>query len=149
MISLVPALCVYALGILLSPQLEVLQYTWDLPLRIIVASLSLIFPISALALFLSSMTQESRIAGFAWFAIWVLGWVTYITASAAMAPMSAAGTMPWWTNLSLYHSLGRIQNWIFGLSDFEAIRVPLSCVTAITVFSVLIVFRRVSAPMRA
>ena len=64
MISTAPALALYVLGVLLSPELGVLLATWDLPLRILGASAVLGIPTAALALWFSSMTQESRYASF-------------------------------------------------------------------------------------
>ena len=78
MISTVPALGLYLLGVLLSPNLNVVWETWDLPFRILAASAVLVVPTGSLALCLSSMTQETRYAGFAWFAVWILGWFTYV-----------------------------------------------------------------------
>ena len=44
MISTVPAIALYALGVVLSPQLDVVLATWDLPLRIVAASAVLAIP---------------------------------------------------------------------------------------------------------
>jgi ABC-2 type transport system permease protein len=119
MISMVPALALYLVGVLLSPNLGVFADTWDLPLRIIAASMVLMLPTSALALCFSSLTQESRYAGFAWFTVWILGWFTYGAATAAEAFNAQQGAFAQrgaaviaestWTHLSLYHTLGRVQ----------------------------------------
>lgn len=159
MISVLPAITLYAFGVLFSPSLNVVYSTWDIPLRIIAASFFLIIPTSTLALCFSSLTQESRNAGFAWFAVWVLGWFTYGAIASAEAfkagrhmrrhgsfepiPESA------WTNLSLYHTLGKVQNWVFGFSDWADIKFPLLILAAITFVSLVVLFRRISAPMRA
>ncbi|NBP87487.1 MAG: hypothetical protein EBU59_03045 [Planctomycetia bacterium] len=70
-ITMLPALALWLMGVLVSPSLSVALETWDLPLRIIVASLALAIPTVLLALAYSSLTAESRIASFAWFATWV------------------------------------------------------------------------------
>ena len=70
-ITMLPALALWLMGVLVSPSLSVALETWDLPLRIVVASLTLAIPTVLLALAYSSMTAESRIASFAWFATWV------------------------------------------------------------------------------
>lgn len=70
-ITMLPALALWLMGVLVSPSVSVALETWDLPLRIVVASLSLAIPTVLLALAYSSMTAESRIASFAWFATWV------------------------------------------------------------------------------
>ncbi len=63
----------YLLGLLLSPDWAAFTSTWDLPLRILGASIVLVVPTTALALAFSSMTQESRYASFGWIATWVFG----------------------------------------------------------------------------
>ena len=73
MISLVPALALYVMGVFLSPDVRVVAGTWDLPPRILAATIIVAIPTASLALCLSSMTQETRTAAFAWFAILVLG----------------------------------------------------------------------------
>ena len=77
MMSAVPALLVYVVGLFLSTDPWAISHTWDLPLRILAAALVLILPTTAVALALSSLTQESRFAGFAWFALWVLGSIAF------------------------------------------------------------------------
>jgi ABC-type transport system involved in multi-copper enzyme maturation permease subunit len=77
LIATIPALGLYLLGILLSPHIDVVGATWDLPFRILAATAVLVVPTASLALCFSSMTQETRYAGFAWFAVWILGFFTY------------------------------------------------------------------------
>lgn len=157
-IATAPALVLYLLGVLLSPHLGVLAATWDLPLRILAASAVLMVPTSVLALCFSSLTQESRYAGFAWFVVWILGWFTYAAATAASAMHGGEfptrdGRSPLleesaWTHLSLYHTLGRVQSWVFGFSEFKDVMTSITILLAITVISMAILFRRISAPMR-
>ncbi len=60
LISAVPALTLYVLAILLSPpEMAVIGSTWDLPFRILLASVVLILPTVALALAFSSMTSKA------------------------------------------------------------------------------------------
>jgi len=61
----------------LSSDLSVLADTWDLPLRILLASLIFIIPAVSVALMFSSLTSESRFAAFAWFAFWGLGFIAW------------------------------------------------------------------------
>lgn len=158
LISTIPAIMLYLLGILLSPSTAVFWQTWDLPLRIMAASAVLAIPTAGLALCLSSLTQESRIAGFAWFAIWVLGWMVHGSMSTvetfqhayqqnqAQAAELAADR---WANFSLYHLLGRVQSWVFGFNDFSEIASSFVLWTIVTVVTLVVLFRRVAAPMRA
>jgi ABC-2 type transport system permease protein len=149
LISTLPALALYALGVLLSPSLSVVSATWDLPLRILAASAVLAIPTASLALFLSSMTQESRIAGFAWFAIWILGSVTYwIMTGVDAANSQQPPDFDRWANASLYHTLGRVESWVFGFADFSEVRSSALILLVITVVTVVFLFRRVAAPMR-
>jgi ABC-type transport system involved in multi-copper enzyme maturation permease subunit len=151
LISTLPALALYVLGVLLSPQLSVVQATWDLPLRILAASAVLIVPTASLALCLSSLTQESRYAGFAWFTIWILGWFTYgvmvsVETLGARTPADAPPTH--WSHVSLYHTLGRVQSWLFGFGQFRDIVVPGLILLVITAVSLVVLWQRVAAPMR-
>ena len=77
MISALPAIALYVVGVLLSPEWKVVLSTWDLPLRSVAVSAVLIFPMTAVALAFSSLTSETRYATFAWFAFWAVGWATY------------------------------------------------------------------------
>jgi len=76
-ITMLPALALWLTGVLLSPSISVAFETWDLPMRIVIASLLLAIPTVLLALAYSSLTTESRIASFAWFATWVACWIAH------------------------------------------------------------------------
>ena len=158
MISTMPALSLYVVGLLLSPNLSVVHATWDIPLRILAASIALMLPTSVLALCLSSLTQESRYAGFAWFAMWILGLFTYFAAMSAqgfesrpppyMQQQTVAIPESAWTHLSLHHTLGRVQGWIFGFGNFSDAIIPVLILVALTGVAIAILYRRISAPMR-
>ncbi len=76
-ITTLPALGCYFFGIALSSDLSVLADTWDLPLRIVLASMIFIVPTVSVALMFSSLTSESRFAAFAWFAFWGIGFIAW------------------------------------------------------------------------
>ncbi len=152
MISAAPALVLYVLGVLLSPSANVVYDTWDLPLRIIAASAVLMVPTASLALCMSSMTQESRYAGFGWFAVWILGAFTYVMMTEIeMDLMNSASpaVLEKWSTVSLYHSLGQVQSWVFDISTFDQVKHAAAILATITVVSTVILFRRISAPLRA
>ena len=156
MISMSPALSLYCVGVLLSPDVEVVAVTWDLPMRIIFATMVLSVPTASLALSLSALTQESRIAGFAWFAILILGWVACGVLSAVQAMhQSPSGRMTafdgesYWSLLSLYHMSGRVQSWVFGFHSFQDVMGSAFMLVLITVCSLVILTRQVASPMRA
>lgn len=159
LITALPALLVYLIGVLMSPELSVVLRTWDLPIRIFLASLALVLPAASMMLCMSSLTTESRNAGFAWYLVWVLGFVAYGYLAGAEAFRQASQhqrpDMPLllvskWTLVSPYHMLGKVQALIFGLEDLSApMMVPsLVMLATITTVSLVVVFRRVSAPMR-
>ncbi len=77
LITLVPALVLWVVGVLVSPSIQVAMATWDLPLRIAAAAAAVTIPTVLLALAYSSLTAESRIAAFAWFATWVACWIAH------------------------------------------------------------------------
>lgn len=152
MISAAPALILYILGVLVSPSAHVVVDTWDLPLRIVAASAVLMIPTAALALCMSSLTQESRYAAFGWFAVWILGAFTYGVMQGI--EINRLHTDPYlaaekWSPVSLYHALGQVQGWVFGFANFDQIKYAAATLGAVTVVSTLILFRRISAPMRA
>jgi len=117
MITTVPALCIYSAGLLLSNDMSSFLQTWDLPFRILLSTAVLVLPTTAVALAFSSMTQESRFAAFAWFAIWIVGWVTYLvlTGSAMLKESDVEALQQRWLLVSPYHVLGHLQREIFGL----------------------------------
>ena len=170
-ITTVPALGCYLFGVALSSDLSVLADTWDLPLRIVLASLVFIVPAASVALMFSSLTSESRFAAFAWFAFWGLGFtawnVTYavmidhshraaymqggdpqqIEARVAQAHEDAADHPL--SLMSLYDTLVRLQRWVFGLETRWSAVLPSMIATAsLTLFAWLVLLRNVSALVR-
>lgn len=152
LITTVPALSLYVLGVFLSPDFSVVGDTWDLPPRILCASVWLIVPTTTLALCFSSMTRESRFAGFAWVAVWALGWAAYASLTALDLEGGGFGENGFesrWTLISLYHSLGKVQTWVFGLEPVLAnVLAPITLLTVLTLVSLAVLLRRISAPLR-
>ncbi len=157
LVSTFPALTLYLFGIMMSPNTEVIASTLDIPLRIILASLVLIIPTAVLSTALSSLTTESRFASFAWFGIWILGhgtWLTVLIGTAIRSNVDAAEVLnsdvvQRWSNISIYNTLGDVQSWIFGFKPFSDAYFSLAILIAITVIGLLVLFRRVTAPLRA
>jgi hypothetical protein len=153
-ISAGPALTLYVSGLLLSPSLTTILLTWDLPLRILLGSFCLVLPTTLVALSISSLTLESRYAGFAWFAVWIIGHVTY-SALTALPAFESRGSghiyQPGWRLLtSPYLVLGNVQSSIFGFNAHPSMFWPsLIGLIVVSVGATLILFRRVNAPMRA
>ena len=152
MLSILPGLLLYVVAVLLSPDLSVVEATWDLPIRVIAASCVMILPTASVALCLSSMTTETRYASFAWFAFWVLGWSIYALMAGAESFAADQGFVAAdsaWALVSPYHVLSRVQNWIFGFTTFASVRSEVWILIIVTVVMNAIMLRRISAPMRA
>lgn len=145
LITIVPSLVLYAVGVLLSPDLSIVLYTWDLPLRSIIVCTMVVVPSTLLALMFSSMTTESRYAAFAWFTVWIFGAVTY----AAVMPIVGPGGNALIQSVSLMHLFSDIAWWMLeenaGIQD---IGVRLVVLVVITAVSVAVLFRKVAAPMQ-
>lgn len=145
MITLFPALLLYTVGVLLSPSLSVLSVTWDLPFRVLVVSAIIIIPSTSIALMLSSLTTESRYASFAWFAIWIFGFLTYTS----VVPFSAPGETSIVQCVSLFHVFSDVAGWMLDpkltVTNIETRLILLGVLTAV---SMAVVYRRVSAPMQ-
>ncbi len=146
LVTTLPALALYVLGVMLSPSINVIWDTWDLPLRILGASMVLIIPTTSIALCFSSLTEETRYASFGWFATWVIGWVAY--ASLTFMDLGRLRRPPLeqssrWAFVSLYHSLGEIQTVIFGF-HIETYRLVTSAsiLIMVTMISLAIIWRR-------
>lgn len=165
MIVTVPALLVYTMGVMLSPDLSVLLTTWDIPLRIVAASAVLMIPTTSLAVAYASLTSESRYATFAWFATWAMGFVAYQVLTSTTAAITAGGMQSGrgrgrgpgrfenfevdferWRLLSPYHTLGKVEAWVFGLDTSDTSVVPaMLALTVITGVSFWVVRRRIIA----
>lgn len=164
LITAVPALLLYLIGVMLSPSLRVFFSTWDLPLRILAASLVLTIPTSLVALAFSSLTKESRLAVFAWFAIWIVGHVNYsvLTAFQYMdeygrpGPMRRSGEETpflepgWRVLLSPFQTIGSAQAYIFGFSsDKVAEYGSFVLLFIVSTAALAVLYRRVDSPMSA
>jgi ABC-2 type transport system permease protein len=144
-VTMFPALLLYLVGVLLSPDISVLYATWDLPLRAILASLTIVIPCTALSLMLSSLTTESRYASFAWFAIWIFGHLTYVVIRSVASPGDSSMVQ----SLSLYETFNDLSSWILdpklGVTQVETRFILLAVLTAVCT---AVLYRRVSAPMQ-
>ncbi|MDB2686483.1 ABC transporter permease [Mariniblastus sp.] len=149
-----PALAMYVFAVFMSPDFSVLYSTWDIPIRILIASVVVIVPTALLALALSSMTQESRFANFSWFAVWVLGHGTYLAVMFATAigmntnPMSLKvtenGLVQSCSHLSLYNCLGKVQEMVFGFASFEDTWRSAAILLILSAASMYFLYQRVS-----
>lgn len=154
-ITLLPTMALYFFCILMSPDLTPLAQTWHLPFQIFLAALVAVIPTSALSLALSSLTSESRFAGFAWFAIWTIGAVAWMIIFIATTIARAEEMGPealeldsQFTMLSLYHTIGKVQRFVFGFeNNFLNVLPSILLIVGITAFSLRTLWKRVSAPI--
>ena len=147
LISFLPGFLLYCTGVLLSPDISIVLYTWDLPLRVLVVSAVMIIPTTALALMISSLTTESRFASFAWFSVWIFGLFANWVIASFSGPVTDRSPLEM---LSLYHVIRDVQGWLLDVNQ-EGVDDPgsrLVLLLMLTVVSLAVLFRRVSAPMR-
>ncbi len=166
LITTIPALSLYVVGVLLSPQLDVIGLTWDIPPRILAASCVLMLPTASVALACSAMTIESRYAAFSWFALWIIGWVSYSVLSfgerlentpiRVPRPRRRGGLIEVldfqsrWELVSPYHLLGRVQQWVFGMyPEDKEIWPYLLVLGTVTLVSLWFVHRKLRARLQA
>ncbi len=146
LVTLVPGLLLYTVGVLLSPSLSIVLYTWDIPLRVVAVSAAVTIPCTFLSLMFSSLTTESRFASFAWFSVWIFGFATYV---AVMGPLSGSGSSVLIQCVSLFHLLRDVGSWILDVkTDVSDIQTRMAVLIALTCISAATLYRRVSAPMQ-
>ena len=76
-ITLFPAVLLYVISIVLAPDAGTLVATAPILARIFLASLTIGIPVSLVALAVSALTREHRIAAFLWMALWIFGEISY------------------------------------------------------------------------
>ena len=144
-ISLLPGAMLYCTGVLLSPDISIVLETWDIPLRILASTATMVIPTTGLGLLLSSLTTETRFASFAWFAVWIFGLFAYLVTSSFVNDGSHTPL----EMLSLFHVITNVQGWILDVRVENQIDVlaPLSVLFVLTLVSLTVLYKRVSAPM--
>lgn len=145
-----PALVVYIAAILLSPDLAMAAQTWDLPLRILAASAILLIPTTGLALAFSSLSSELRTPTFLWYGCWVIGAVAYFAVWSQRMINAAGELSPHWAMLSLYHTIARVDYWIFGLeTSWLSVAPELALLAVIAIGSFGLAYYRVASATNA
>lgn len=145
-ISMLPGMLLYITGVLLSPDISIVADTWDIPLRVLGATATMVIPTTCLGLMLSSLTTETRFASFAWFAVWIFGMFAHLVTSSFV---SGNGDSPM-ELLSLFHVISDVQGWLLDVHDGTGtdIVAPLAVLFAVTLVSLTVLFKRVSAPLK-
>lgn len=141
-----PQLLLYIFAVLLSPDVSVMAYTWDIPLRTFAASATMIVPTTLLALMISALTIETRFATFGWFALWIFGLTAYVV----MLRVSG-DTSEMILHLSfLYLLFSDLSTGIMGIPlSSNYFDTEIAFVIALSVVCFAVIFHRVSAPLRA
>lgn len=145
LVTLLPGLLLYMIGVLLSPRISIIAYTWDIPLRVFAVSTMITVPCTFLSLMFSSMTTESRYASMAWFVVWICGFATYT--AVGIFPGSDVNVMI--QSLSLFHLFRDIGGWMLDVdTGVTEIETRIAILVVLTLVSLAILVRRVSAPMK-
>jgi ABC-type transport system involved in multi-copper enzyme maturation permease subunit len=154
LITTAPAMALYVLAVMVSPSVEVVAYTWDIPLRVLAATAVLLIPTTALALAFSAITRHTVTAGFLWYAVWVMGGMAHLVLYLFDSQQAVlAGKIEFdeyrWDLLSFYHTLGQVQGFVFHPEGGTTmVALAAASLTLITVLSLALLYWRVSAPMR-
>lgn len=151
MITTVPALFMYLLAVALSASPSVILDTWDILLKIVLGSFAVTVTSTAIALCWSSLTRDSRWAGFAWFAIWIFGTIAVFFRTLLRLRADTFDQDAYYAEhyFSLYSVFGAFQQWVFGIKPTSEVWLFIVEICLIVAITVAILFRRVSAPMRA
>ena len=78
LVTLFPALVLYAASIAVSPSVRAIGDTWTMIPRLFASAAIVSIPATALVLFLSSLAREARYVAFGWIAVWALGETAYL-----------------------------------------------------------------------
>ncbi|MCP4169202.1 MAG: hypothetical protein GY758_00335 [Fuerstiella sp.] len=141
-----PQLLLYIFGVLLSPDISVVAETWDLPLRTLAASATIIVPTTLLALTLSSLTVETRFASFGWFAIWIFG----MAAFAVMRNVNGEASELVLRLSFLFLLFSDLSVAIFDVPSLSPhAETQFAFVVALSLICFAVIYRKVSAPLRA
>ncbi|MCA9083588.1 MAG: hypothetical protein KDA81_06015 [Planctomycetaceae bacterium] len=141
-----PQLLLYVFAVLLSPDISVLNHTWDIPLRTLAASTVTIVPTALLAMMLSSLTMETRFATFGWFTIWIFGLAAYVV----MRNLNGDTSDVLLRTSFLYLLFSDLSMSILDVPQLIShTEVQASFAVALSVICFAVIFRRVSAPLQA
>lgn len=148
--TLVPSLGTYVLSILFAPSIDTLFQTWTVLPSIVLASLLVIVPLTAIGLFVSSTNRDQRVATFALIAVILGGEVVFATLSNLDAFRSAA----WPELFSLRETTTRAIQGVFDAPsilqlgyDGRDSSLAIWFLCGVSVLCTLGLWRRVSAPM--
>jgi ABC-2 type transport system permease protein len=160
LVSLLPALALYAVSIAFAPTLSALVQTSATIARLSVAWVAVATPFALLMMFLSSLTTQPRYATFMWIAYWVLGQLFYGVLAISPGLQDASWTFalsPHELSLTVIadvfnvsEQLGElgVQQKIAGYKPTHSAALAWTVLAGISAVSLAGLLRRVSAPMR-
>ncbi|MGE3175279.1 MAG: hypothetical protein AB7O97_21820 [Planctomycetota bacterium] len=114
-LTLFPALLLFAIGSALAPNLGTALATLPMLLRIAAAAALIATPVALVALLLSSLTRDRRIATFAWLAVWIFGEIAFRVLTVGGG--SGFTPPPWAGLLSLRELTTRATAGVFELDE--------------------------------
>lgn len=164
LVTLFPALLLYAISIAFSPSIGALLQTGATVFRILAAAGVMAIPSTLLVLCLSSLTSDSRYATFGWISIWVMGEISY----GLLANIPALKDSEWVFLLSfrkttsvLIEAVFNVVGQLRALGPSRALDDVLKNVdtpyppglafaflAGMSAFCLAVLYRRISAPMR-
>lgn len=159
-VSLLPSLTLYVISIGFAPSLAAFSQTSSTIIRLLAAWLAVSIPMTLLMLCLSSLTSQPRHATFLWIALWVVGQIFYGIMAASPGLQDAS----WTFALSLHHLALTAVGTVFdvagqldqlgmagaavGYRPTHSPTIAWTVLASLCVISLLVLLRRVSAPMR-
>jgi len=131
LVTALPAIGLYAFGVLMSPDLSVVASTWDVPLRILLGTAVLVVPTVS---------------------VWLAVVFAYAFRNGRALPFDMSlmeePAVKLWGLLSLFNNIGEVQGWVFGFTPLSDAWPGLLVLLLITVFSLIVIYRQISSPMR-
>ncbi|MFT5290212.1 MAG: ABC-2 type transport system permease protein [Planctomycetota bacterium] len=111
-VTLLPALVLYAISIVFSPSLDTLSHTAPVLLSVVLASLVAIIPASLVVLTISSLTKQPRFATAAWIVLMCFGPLAH----SVLQQTNGLRDSGWTFLLSLPHSVLELQLGLYNVA---------------------------------
>jgi len=164
LMTLFPAIVLYGISIAFSPSVVAVVQTSSTIVNIFAVYLVMAVPTTMIVLCFSSMAKEPRYPQFGWIAVCLFGEMAY----GLLSNMSGVSTAPWICCLSLRKTVNVLTESIFNVSDqvaalglspriqatlrdLDSPYSPQLCVIwlgAVSVICLMVLVRRISAPIR-
>ena len=106
MITVLPGLLLYVMGVLMARSLDVVVETWTIPVMLVLSAAAFTLVLGAIVLACSSMSRRTGIVASAWVSIVILSHVAYKMLTEAMA-------QDWAHLVSLWANAQQMLSWMF------------------------------------